>query len=341
MIRISVKKLLGAVFVVLILAAVIYVALFLFSRTRTTPLLGIVSKKPSEADRVETSLSNAPQAIVGKMPFDIGFSQPDISDTREFLKVNYSANISTRDVSRVVRQVKGAVREVEGRVDSENSSEKRGRVSFVVPKSKFEKFRDEIESITHKKLYTETVSSQNLLSQKQDLEQQMESAESILSRLEQQKKDLDAQHKKTIDTINRDLGSVQSRLSAVRKEVASIQDEARLSVLRSEEGTLVTRQQALLANRNRENNSYDADSANLTNQINQANQNIEQVGKQDEVFAGNIETVSGYVTVEWVSLWKLAVIFSPVHPAIVIAALVLVGWYVLTKKGYLPGVEFV
>jgi Ca2+/Na+ antiporter len=104
--------------------------------------------------------------------YNKGYGNPSISDTREFLKTSYASEIKTRDVSDTVKDVKNSVKGADGRIDSLESSEKYGYISFVVPKSKFEAFRDEIESLTHEKLYTEDISSKNLLTQKQGIEEQ-------------------------------------------------------------------------------------------------------------------------------------------------------------------------
>src|SRR3989344_2652461 len=72
--------------------------------------------------------------------------QSDITDTREFLKTSYSATLKTRDVPEMAKEVKNAIRDVEGRIDNINSSEKYGQISFVVPKSRFEEFRSAVES---------------------------------------------------------------------------------------------------------------------------------------------------------------------------------------------------
>ena len=58
-------------------------------------------------------------------------------------------------------------------------------------------------------------------------------------------------------------------------------------------------------------------------------------------FNNNIETVSGYISVERISLWEMAKIFSPVSPIIIIIILVLVVWYLLKRKSVIPKIEFV
>ena len=97
-------------------------------------------------------------------------SSSSISDTREFMKTSYSGNIKTRDVKNISRDIRGIIRDMDGRIDNEDISEKYGRIDFVIPKSNLDDFRDEIESLVHAKLYTETTSSQNLLNEKKSID---------------------------------------------------------------------------------------------------------------------------------------------------------------------------
>jgi hypothetical protein len=272
---------------------------------------------------------------------DYGYGQADITDTREFLKINYSASIESRDVSKTVKDVKGAVREAEGRIDGENISEKSGYISFVVPKSRFDAFRDEVESITHRKLYTENVSSQNLLNQKQDIEQQMGMATSSLAALEQQKSNLDAQHAQTLGAMTRELENIQRELDTVRENMQFTTDESAQASLQNQENALINRQATVRQNRDNENRNYSSRNQNLVSSINAAKNNVGYVEKQDDQFENNIETVSGHVSVSWISFWGLLVIFSPLHPFFVFVIIIGLVWWYLKRKGYMPTVEFV
>jgi len=275
------------------------------------------------------------------VPPDYYGGQPTINDTREFLKTNYSAQIQTRDVSGVVRDVKNAVAGADGRVDSINSSEKYGYINFVVAKSKFDSFKEEIESLVHKKLYTENVSSENLLGQKQGIEEQANSITKSLADLEKSKKDLDARHSVTLKSLASDLSSVQIQLATLRLEIANTTDNAQLTILRNQELTLIQRESTIKQNQNTENKNYANQSANLTSQIKQMNDNLANNIKQDVQFADNIETVSGYISVNWISYWQMAKLFSPIHPTIIVIVIILGILYALKRKKVLPKIELV
>jgi hypothetical protein len=267
--------------------------------------------------------------------------QPTVNDTREFLKVNYSGEIETRNVSDTVKRVKGAVREAEGRIDSEQTSKKYGHVRFVIPKSNFEEFRSEVESITHAKLYTESVSSQNLLGQKQIIEQQQASATATLARLEQEKKNLDTEYTNRISTLNRQLASTQAQLSNVRYKQTQTDDQSEYVALQSDEYNLIQQETNLKESIAFENRNYTSRSNMYASQINYAKQNVAAVDKQDTQFTNNIETVEGYVSVRWISLWEIAKVFSPIHPTLIIIIVIVGLIFFLNRRGYIPKIEFV
>lgn len=242
----------------------------------------------------------------------------DITDTRQFLKTNYSADIKTRDVKDMIRDIRGIVLGTEGRIDSIQESEKYSYIGFVVPKNKFDAFRDEIESLTYKKFITVNVSSENLLGQKQSIEEQMQNATSTLANLEKQKRALITRHNQTLASLNAQLAALQNQVPYPTEQALAIQQ-----------------------NIDSENKSYNSQNQNLTNSINQYKALITGIEKQDTQFANNIETVNGYVSVNWISYWQMARILSPIHPSIIFIILMLVLWKVLSFSRVVPKIELV
>jgi hypothetical protein len=267
------------------------------------------------------------------------YGTSSVKDTREFMKVAYGADIKTRDVKAAMRDVKNAINDANGRVDSLNETPKYSYVSFVIPKSNFSNFKNEIENITNEKLITENTSSQNLLGQKQSIEQQTEAANNSLSLLLQKQKDLIAKHTQTANSLQKQLQSTRDQLAAVRTEISTTSDPNKLTTLRNQEYTLSRQEISLQQNLNSESSNYANDNQNLKNQIDTANLQIQNIKKEDVNFTDNVETVNGYVSVNWIDLWDLATILSPIHPAIIVIIVLLFGWYYLTRKNYLPHFE--
>jgi chromosome segregation ATPase len=267
---------------------------------------------------------------------------PSIKDDREFMKKSYSGSIKTRDVSDVARDVKSIVREFEGRVDNESVSEKYAYISFVVPKSEFDSFRDEVEDLTHQKLYTENISSQNQLSTKQQIEQQDEMAQKSLAQLEQEQKALSASHTKTVLALQKQLADIRTQLMYTKTSKASATEgtsEYNRFVL--DEQIISQQEQALLDSINNTNSTYNSKNNVLKSRISGANGNIDNIKKTDEQFTDNIETVNGTIDIRWVSHWDLAKMFLPIHPTLAIIILAVIAWLLLRHKKYVPKVEFV
>lgn len=260
-------------------------------------------------------------------------SKPDISDTREFLKISYSADIKTRDVSDTVSQVGGLVQILDGRIDSVSTSEKYGYISFVIPKNNFFEFKTKIEEITHSNLYTENTSSQNLLRQKQNIEQRTDESTTILLDLRQDKRDLDRSYSKKITLINSQIITIQDQINDLRTELLTIPaDDPNEDRIKSLLAVLATQVVSLQNQLTVENRDYTANNNALVSRINATDQALENLAKEDVYFANNIETVNGYINVQWVNLWRLVEAFSPTPMWVNVVILVLIAWWFIERK---------
>ncbi|MDP9248893.1 MAG: hypothetical protein M3M85_00035 [bacterium] len=268
-------------------------------------------------------------------------NDPSAEDTREFMKVYYNTEIRTRDVKDVTRDVKSAIRDVDGRIDNLNESPKYAYISFVVPKSKFENFKEEIEDLAHKKLIIENTSSSNLLGQKQNIEEQEKNAKSRLAELKKELDNLNKSHAAAVKTFQNSINANALELIRVRDAMAKTSDQTALAALKAQETNLVKNSANLTQNLNSENQSFNNQSQNLKAQIENTDKELENVAERDEDFTDNIETVSGSISVQWVSVWQLAKAFSPIHPIWEIVIILLLVGYLLKRKNYLPGIEFV
>ena len=329
-IRISKKKLI----IVLIILAVLGLVLLFFIQS-----LGSARMKSSNSS--DSGSMIAPDFLNSNYYPEYYRQNSDITDTREFLKTSYYSTLKTRNVSEIVKDVKNAVRDVDGRIDNLTSSEKYGHISFVVPKSRFEEFRSEVEDLVHAKLYTENITSQNLLNEKQSIEERTDVSVAALAKLELEKQNLLTTHNTEIGKINRGLASIQNQLVEVRKQKQLTDDSLVFSSLVNQEVQLTQIEATFLDEKNQENQIYNSKNNLLTQKINQTKTQLANLGKEDTKFENNIETVIGSVDVRWISLWDITKLFSPIHPAIIIIlALFLVRW-LLVRKGYLSRIEFV
>ena len=232
-----------------------------------------------------------------------GNNDVSANDTREFMKTNYYATLRTRSVQALTRRVETTVRGHQGRVDQTSSSEQNGYVQFVVPMSQFEDFRTEVESMVGPKFISLQVSQQNLLPQKQSIEEQQKQAEATLASYQSARQSVVNTHAAT-------LKSIQANLDQAVAQGASADTIATL--------------QSQIAN---ENAAYAKRLAAADANIKYAKDWQTAVKTQDQTLIDNVATVNGTISLQWISLWDIAHLYVPGEwiPAI-IAVLAVVAY---------------
>ena len=115
----------------------------------------------------------------------------------------------------------------------------------------------------------------------------------ILTSLKEQKKNLDSQHSQTVSRINNSIASIQSQLLVVRASLANATNTEVISSLRNQENSLIITDTSERQKLNSENSSYTKKSNALQSQIANAEQDLANVNKQDNIFTNNIETMNG------------------------------------------------
>ncbi|MFA6585973.1 MAG: hypothetical protein WCS86_02310 [Candidatus Paceibacterota bacterium] len=152
-----------------------------------------------------------------------------ITDNREFLKVNYNATLRTRNVIDLRNRLEIIIRGFGGRVDSSNSGEKNGYINFVIPKDRLDAFKIEIEDLVGKKFYNEQLSSQNLLGDKQRIEENQKQAEKNLGNLQAERAQIIREHNQNISSYQNEVDiinenkSYQTKINNIDLSIKSMQ----------------------------------------------------------------------------------------------------------------------
>jgi len=220
--------------------------------------------------KVDSGVSYSPPYQQNEVP---------VTDTREFMKIDYNVQMSTRSVQDITRRAETVVRGYDGRVDSISSSDKYGYIGFVVPAAKFEQFRNEVESLVGAKFLTVNIQSQNLLPQKISIEEQRALLEKSLADLRTKRASITAAH-------NALVASLQEQISANDTE-------------------------ALRARLASENASYARTLASYDNQMKYYTNALTGNTKQDQNLLESVATVSGTIAINWISLWEIAQLYLP------------------------------
>ncbi|MBI3980747.1 hypothetical protein HY345_01995 [Candidatus Microgenomates bacterium] len=260
------------------------------------------------------------------LPPDYDSNVP-VTDTREFLKTDYRATMQTRDVPKLVRRAETTIRGFGGRIDQTSSTEKYGLVDFVVPKSNFSEFRDEIESFVGQRFLKVEISSQNLLPQKQNIEEMQKEAEQTLA-------DLNTRREKIIADHNANVQSLQSRIRANENEQASLRaevttDPERQTQITNRLNTLARQLANLKSQLANENSAYTNNLNSIDSQIKNANDNLTGIKNQDQNLLDNVETVNGTIVFSWISLWEIVQLYLPGYliPSIFAFLAVVAYWW--------------
>lgn len=241
-----------------------------------------------------------------------GYGTPAATDTREFNKMYYSAEMRTRNVQQLVRRAETTIRGFGGRVDQTSSAEKYGSVSFVIPASKYDEFRNEIETFVNPRFLKVDISSQNMLPQKQSIEQTQEQVQKNLDELTANRKKAVSDHSATVRSLQGQIDANASELATLQAQAARpdltsearVQNTARQNQLQSDQQSLKSR----LAN---ENSNYSATIASFDSQIKYANDNLAGVKKQDKALLDDVATVNGTISFRWISLFEIVHEYLP------------------------------
>ncbi|MEK9182806.1 MAG: hypothetical protein AAB809_01875 [Patescibacteria group bacterium] len=190
----------------------------------------------------------------------------------------------TRDVQGLTRRVETTVRGYSGRIDQQSSSQYYGSVSFAIPTNKYDAFRDELEGLVNSRFITTNISSQNLLPQKLSIEEQQKQADTTLTNYKAER---------------------QRIITAHANAVQALQLQIDTATTPSETVVLLKQQ---LAN---ENVSYLVQLNAVDRKIQSAQEWQKTVQTQDKELLNSVATVTGTVSIQWISIWDMARLYLP------------------------------
>jgi len=260
-----------------------------------------------ETGGVQMGVSSAPGAGMMRpdvYPYPYPNSDVPITDTREFLKIYYNASMRTRDVQGLTRRVETTVRGYSGRIDQESLSSQYGSVSFSIPQSKYDAFRAEIEAFVGSRFLTLNISSQNLLPQKVSIEEQQKQADTALADYKTARQKLVATHASAVQ-------SLQSQIDETTKQRRTLEEKISTPQIVAEIQIVSDRQLYLQKQLASENASYTTQLSNADANIKYAQDWQKAVQTQDQTLLNNVATVTGAVSVQWISLWDIALLYLP------------------------------
>jgi predicted nuclease with TOPRIM domain len=275
--------------------------------------------RANESSSLGSSLSRifSPESQPAEVP---------ITDNREFLKTGYNATIKTRHTQELAGRLQTTVRGFGGRVDGAVSSPLSGFVRFVVPADKFEAFRGETKNLAGERFYAEQISSENLLPQKQSIEQQQKDAEQNLSALKANRDGLIAGHNSNVEILQSQIAGATQQLAAAQAEAANRPE--RKAELEPRIRQLQGQFNALKAQLNTENTNYVSQLNSLDTQMQEATKKIELIKNQDQALLDNVATISGTIALSHINWWSFLTVYVPAYwlALLLLAAAIIVYW---------------
>ncbi len=241
-----------------------------------------------------------------------GYSLPPITDNREFLKTSYNASIRTRDVTSTGAKIETIVRGSAGRVDSSSLGDENGYISFSIPSDKFMLFREQIKDLAAAKLFTENINSENLLPQKQSIEERQEEIEKNLTSLKTRRAEIVRNHNGAESIYQQKITTLQNEENLLLAELyrdmstpeRKVQINTRLQQIAAEKS-------ALSGKRSTENRNYKNNLAQIDQELRWAEEGKQYVEKEDKNLADNLDTVSGHISLSKINLWGIADLYAP------------------------------
>ena len=257
--------------------------------------------------------------------------EADITDTREFLKTSYRAEMRTRGVEKISRQIQTMVRGYNGRIDNLNTNDKYANISFVIPKSSLATFQEELSGMVGAKFFSESMSSNNLLPQKQNIEKNTENNLTGLSDLQEQKKNLTENHDRIVAEWQKEIAGALRSISQLRAEVTT--STVRQKQITEQISGLTARKDYLVRRIAKEKIEFQNQLSLIDSGISITNQTLDNLQNQDQKLLAEVETVRGSVSVRWVSVWDIVNLYVPVVRVLVIAfVLIIVGYFVFGRR---------
>lgn len=255
-----------------------------------------------------------------------------IDDTREFLKTDYSVSIKTRHVEKMATRFQTIIRGYGGRIDEVRVDEKYGLISFVIPKKSLDQFSFEIQDMIRSKFLTEYMNSENLLPEKQVIEQKTSNTQEDLKNLETRRQELTDAHSAQVKYLQGKLNTYGNTIYQLKHEqTTSTEHQAQIAQeLSFANNTYYSFQQKL----NKENSSFQYELNQIDTQIASVKSNLDDLNTQDQDLITNVETVEGTISLEWISIFAIINLYVSIYWMLIIVIVLIILYSLFGRKRY-------
>lgn len=268
-----------------------------------------------------TGLGSKDENLIQKISdsFKTKFVEEDalMLDTREYLDTSYYATINTREVKKLSDLTKTIIRGHFGRIDSISEQPKSARISFSLPKTELDNVILELKDLAPEKMYLETTYADNRLPDKQKIETDTGNAVDELNRLQTERSTTVASYEKQlsaaqgkIDSLNRSINADYARRTATTNTV-------KLAEINSDIGRLLKEKTSAEQQWQNLQKKQKSALAVIDSQIKNQNAHLDDLGEKDSQLTADVETVTGTINIQWISIWGTINTYIPMRPLII------------------------
>ena len=253
-----------------------------------------------------------------------------ISDNRQFLKTDYTALIKTRKTSKITAQIQTTIRGFDGRVDALNNSKNTSYISFVIPSSRLDSFKQELINLVGEKFITETISAENLLPEKQGIEKQQTQTNNTINSLNTDKDNLTKNHTSIISNLNAQIYNLTKQLKDLDTQLPSWSTE-----YQERQKELLNARAILQQKINIENSNYQNSLNYFNEQIKYQETVLNNLSEQNQTLLDTVDTVRGNISIQSINwLQVLNTHFSVYWLVLILLCLAGLTFYLKQKKTY-------
>ena len=159
----------------------------------------------------------------------------------------------------------------------------------------------------------ENIYNENLLPQKQSIEQQKTKTEKILTQLKSDKNQLKLNHEQTINAIQLKINQTDGNLTALKIKLDVTSDLVKREELKSQINKLLNERNGLEIELADENNTYAKRINALDVQIYNNQTTLDSTIIQDQRLTDTVATVHGTISLNRVSLWGVIRLYVPIN----------------------------
>lgn len=297
--------------------------------------LGLRQEENSFLEKVVDKISMPRTEPMMIAPPDYHNESKDVTDTREYLKTNFSLRISTRKVEKNYTRIKTIIRGYSGRIDGSKLTQKYASLSFVVPKNSYDDFAEEVKSLFPEKFITLNENTTNLLGQKQNIETQTEHASSTLEILKTERADNIKKYDEKYASLNKEINRLQRIMENIveQRKITSSTEKETLKKLDNQLSEARQTHNDFVSELLRTMTQHEKDLINFDNQIKDTENYLTSLGKQDVALINNVETVNGTIYINWISFFEIINLYIPIYKTlIIICLLIIINYFLFGRK---------